>query len=120
MSQARAAVRGRRKPFNGVPARDVHMRMLGRACSACGKPALATLRVYAMLSDLRVDDLAAISVQHGGQVPVLDTKQGKAIRVSETFACPECLPTAERVAARAPSHYFVDVDRGPSSERCVL
>lgn len=108
----------RRKLFGGhATAEEVHQRALGQRCMACPAPALVTIRVFAPQSDLGVDQLAAISVQHDGMVPVVKTQSGAYVRVSTVYACKRCAPTAERAASKHPSAWFVEIDRGPGVDK---
>lgn len=40
-------------------------------------------------------------------------KPGWFIRLNVIYACPSCLPDAEKAAAKLPSWVYVDIDRGP-------
>lgn len=111
----------RRKLFGGKQtAEEVHTQALAKRCRACPAPAVTTIKVFAPQVDLRVDQLAAISAAHDGQVPVMNTKEGRFVRVSMVHACRQCTPAAERAATRHPSSWFVEFDRGPGVDRPLV
>lgn len=117
MSDKKPQVIHRKRLFNGRTAEEVHTEVTGQRCSGCGAPAPVAVRVYAPLGEVAVDYLAALSVQFDGSVPVVETKHGKFVRVAQAFACARCTPALERTAAKHPSSWFVDIDRGPGPER---
>lgn len=106
------------KTLDGYDVADIHRAVLNKRCTACGMPAETTLKLFAPLSELKADTLAFIAVQHdGARIPVVDTKSGKYVRVSVAYACSRCSPEAERVAAKHPSSWFVDIERAPREAR---
>ena len=114
----------RTKVFGGVAdgAERAHVAAMARRCSVCGiRRAAVALRLFAPRDALDTLQLAAIAAtsDEPGRLPILRTPHGLLIRVSESFACRQCQPAAERAAARAPSSWFCDIDRGPDPDRLV-
>lgn len=111
MSKARSA--GLLK--NKTPA-ELHWETLNFRCP-CGALACITVRLYAPVADLGVDTLAAIAVQHGGGVPVVDTENGKYVRMGESAACAAHKAVMEQQVAKHPSSWYAEFDRGPAAPR---
>ena len=56
---------------------------------------------------------------HGGQVPTIDFKHGKHVRVGCAYSCDICRPTLEKEAAKAPSWAVVEINDGPGKDRII-
>lgn len=92
----------------------------GRKCDAC-KVGVAAIRVrvfaeYKECLQRSPEFMLKLAAEHAGEVPVVDFKQGKYVRVSEAFACEHCRSELERQAAKAPSWCCVEIDRGPDEK----
>ena len=88
----------------------------GRRCDACGGASVVRILVFAEYREcLRrsPEFMLKLASEHDGQVPVVDFKQGKYVRVSCAYACANCRAEAERQAAKAPSWCCVEIDAGP-------
>jgi hypothetical protein len=91
----------------------------GKKCDACGGPAAARIRVFAEYKEClqrSPEFMLKLAANNGGEVPVVDFKTGKFIRVSEAFACANCRATLEKEAAKAPSWCCVEIDTGPKDK----
>lgn len=105
------------RSLGGEDPRDIHRAMLNKRCTACGMAAENTLKLFAPLVELSAPTIAFIGAQHEGRIPVVETKSGRYVRVSTAYACARCSPEAERVAAKHPSSWFVDIERAPQESR---
>ena len=88
----------------------------GRRCDKCGAPSAIRIRVFAEYKEVlqrSPEFVMKLAADHNGEVPVVDFKSGKFIRVSEAFACAGCKQEAQREAAKAPSWCCVEIDEGP-------
>lgn len=105
-----------------APAIENYAKALNKPCVVCKKPAVATIRVYACVSDLATNPELAHFVleQHGRKVPTIDTPQGQQVRVSQTNFCVACLPAGERAAAKGPSYLYVHIETVPKQEAKVF
>lgn len=104
--------RKRREPFGGLTPTEYYWRTLGHRC-LCGRLAGLSARMYTPLSECKVDFLAALSTQYDGQVPIVETREGRYVRTGESHACHLHASKLEKEAAKHPSSWFVDFDRGP-------
>jgi len=89
----------------------------GRGCTKCGQPAAIRVRIFAEVAEISKRSpqfLMQLAAENSGEVPVVDFKYGKFVRVSEVFGCSHCRAGLEREAAGAPSWCLVELDRGPS------
>ena len=111
----------RRKLFDGkMTAKQVHMALLAQACKGCAAPAVVTIRTFVPLGEVPPILLIGLAQQNGGDVPGAETKFGKYVRVSTVYVCERCAPTAEKVAAKHKSSWFVEIDRGPGDEKIQI
>jgi len=110
-----------KKLFKGRAADEIHRRLMGGKC-LCGQPAAIMIRVFAPLVEmLQTSAQFVMRLQaEYGSLPVVDFKTGKFLRVSQVFACDHCKTGAEREAAKAPSHWCVEIDRGPGPEKTIV
>lgn len=104
---------------------------VGKKCFACQTPGitkLATLVSYKDLVEKRPFVIRAIMAGKapGTQPPIIKTKYGPMICVSEVVACKGCTPEAERAAAqgereleRAGLTCTVEIRRGPGVDKIV-
>jgi len=116
-------INGVRKFMDGqTTPQEVHRALAwgGRKCDACRvSPAAIRVRVFAEYKEVlqrSPEFVLKLAADHNGEVPVVDFKQGKYIRVSEAFACAGCRTDLEREAAKAPSWCCVEIDRGPEDK----
>jgi glutaredoxin len=89
----------------------------GHRCDSggCGQPAAIRIRVFAPADEVMQrspEFLIQLAAKNEGQIPVVDFRQGKYIRISEVYACDHCKGDAERAAAKGPSWTCVEIDRG--------
>lgn len=88
----------------------------GRKCDKCGQPAAVRVRVFADAQEVMQRSpqfIMKLAAENNGQVPVVDFKQGKFIRVSQAYGCSGCRADLEHEAAKAPSWCCVEIDEGP-------
>lgn len=132
----RAVARGfRRKLFDGkTTAEEVHRRAVfgDRKCSGCRVATPSTIiRVFFPLDELIKRDGAGV-----GRALMENPEHFKSccldfigadgfsrepfVRVSTAYACPDCLPAAERAAAKLPSWAHVEINRGPGADKVVV
>jgi len=109
-----------RKPFEGTSAREVHQKLgIGLPCAACRRPGDVKALVYALLSDLKPEQLAAVRAmwakrrRFDGEMPTVELRGGPAVLLSETAACNGCKREFLRALAKGPSWLFVDVIEAP-------
>ena len=118
-------INGVKKFMDGMMSpQEVHRALAwgGRKCDACGGPAAERIRVFAEYKEVlqrSPEFVMKLAAEHNGEVPVVDFKSGKFIRVSKAFACANCKGEAERQAAKAPSWCCVEIDRGPDEKMQV-
>ena len=93
-----------------------HWTVAGKKCTMCGKNAVMTARVFAPLDGLPKEHLIVMGLNHpGGQVPVVDTKSGKYVRIGEAAACALHRSDLERESAKHKDTWFVEFDYGPDA-----
>lgn len=125
-SKRRAEIRHFRKLFGGTKtAEQVHQEIAlkDKKCQACGRQAAVRCRFFASVVDLHHQSpqfLLKLAQEHSGQVPVIETRYGKMIRISDAYSCSGCRPTLEKEAAKAPSWVLVDFDFGPGPDKPVV
>lgn len=113
----------RTRLFGGRPAAEVYAETAwpGAKCTGCGGPPALRVQLFVGLQDmeagLRTKVLYEIAFK---RIHTLRTKRGLSIRWSEAYACRLCAPALERVAARAPSYFLVDLERGPGPETPIV
>ena len=96
-----------------------------KKCAGCGRPAAIRIRVLADLKELTKQQpqfVAAIAASNpaGPFVPVVPTKYGPMVMLSDIGACDLCRKTAEVTAAQSPSWCIIDIDRGPNERNKVV
>lgn len=94
----------------------------GAACASCKGPPAARFTVYVLWDDAVRRDPTLLLMDEGALAAItVRLKQGRAIRISNAYACERCRPAAERyVAKNAPSYAFVDIDAGPEPTNRVV
>jgi len=109
-----------RKPFEGTSAREVHQKLgIGLPCAACRRPGDVKALVYALLSDLKPEQLAAVRAmwakrrRFDGEMPTVELRGGPAVLLSETAACNGCKREFLRALAKGPSWLFCDLIEAP-------
>lgn len=94
----------------------------GAMCAACKGPPAVRFTVYVPWDDAVRKDPSLLLMDEGALAAItVRLKQGKAIRISNAYACERCRPAAERyVARKAPSYAFVDIDAGPEQTNRIV
>ena len=131
----RAVERGyRRKLFDGkTTAQELHNNTLFRdkVCAGCGARPTTVFRVFFPL-----DELVKRDGENVGRSLLQDPEHFKScclefvgadgvtrepfVRVSTAYSCAQCLPAAEREAAKLPSWAHVEINRGPAADKIVV
>lgn len=117
-----------RKLFGGrMTAMDVHRKYAwhGARCQACHGPPDIRINSYLPLVEYRrrVTEIGALLFGKGNptQEPATyPTIYGPMVPVSVIYACGAHKQAAETAAARAPSYYLVEIDRGPGEDKVVV
>ena len=114
----------RSKLFQGRrSAEEIHAKFgFGKGCLLCGQPGVIRIRVLIQHDELvrRAPDIAAAiaaSNPDGPFIPTFATSYGPMVRVSETIVCRFHRREVELAAAKGPSWAFIEIDRGPGSDR---
>lgn len=123
--EKKPAVLHRSKLFNGQSAEDVHRSHFpGNARCKCGsRQVVVQARSFIPVADLIRDNpqlAMQLAAQNMGQLPVVDFRHGKHVRIGSVFACRDCKTDLERALARAPSYVVVEIDRGPGPDAPVV
>jgi hypothetical protein len=58
----------------------------------------------------------ALSFDDPTKVPVIPTKYGAMVLISDAYACDHCKKDLEKAAAKHPSWCIVEIDRGPKDK----
>lgn len=89
----------------------------GGRCTACqSREPIIRIRSYREEADLIDNDpalAAVLAAANGGPLPQYHTTFGTYVPVSAVFACGGCRAELEKAAAHVPSHWIVEIDRGP-------
>ena len=110
------------KLFGGTTtAEQLHVDVLAKPCSTCGKPASITYKSFAPLDYVLSNPQFSMQLaqQHEGSLPVVDTKFGKFVRTGMSYACKGCERDSDKAAAKHPSWCFVEIDRGPGVDKVL-
>jgi hypothetical protein len=99
---------------------ELHARLafpLNSKCHYCGKPPTAKLTSFAEEDEMLKRD-PALRVHKTAEPARYSQmrakfKPGWFLRINTVYSCRDCLPSAEKAAAKLPSWIFVDIDRGP-------
>jgi len=130
----KAQVIHKHKMFGGEgTAEEIHAKYgypRGAKCCGCGKhPGVGgiTVRSFIALSDLKSGDPKGWMVyqmmgdeKRAGITVLMKGSKGEPVpyvRVMTVYACKTCRPAAESAAAKAPSYYIVDINRGPGPDK---
>lgn len=110
------------KLFGGrETAQDVFVKALKRPCSACKRPAVMVVNTHAPQTGFSAEQLAVLIAMWGGNLPqTIPTVHGDYINISRVYACKACSRELKRAAAKSPSHWMVDIDDGPGSDKLVI
>lgn len=118
----------RTKLFGGeLTAAEVHSKHSfppGARCTGCNTHKLMTrIIVLCPLDELKkrdplMGDLMMVDPEKFNAL-LVPTIHGPHIRLSTVYACEQCTPAAEKVAAKAPSWMIIDIHRGPKADRFV-
>ena len=125
--QRRGEVIHRRRFFNGrMTAQEVHARWgIRQPCFSCGKMPVIMIRSL-MLHDefVKADPLLAAEIARtnptGPFIPTFPTTYGPMVVVSRVTACSIHQREAEKAAAKAPSGFLIEIDRGPGADNPVV
>ncbi len=110
------------KKFMGgrMSPRELHAKLAfpaGSKCHYCGKPPIAKLTSFAEEDEMlkRDPNLKIHKMTEPNRYAQMRAKfkPGWFLRINTVYSCPDCLPGAEKAAAKLPSWIFVDIDRGP-------
>ena len=123
MTKAKPAKRVKKFMYGVISPNELHRALaFGGARCLCGQPAAISIKVFGEYKELLArspEFIMKLAADNDGNVPVVEFKTGKYIRVSHTFACAQCAATAEREAAKGPSWFCVEIDRGPEATNPV-
>ena len=104
---------------NMTPAR-MHQRLAwGDArCPKCRKLAVIRAITYCPTADLQKSEegvslMLRLARDNNGNVPIIETKYGKYIKLGEYFACGDCRKSMMQKLAKAPSWILVDWEELP-------
>lgn len=127
----RAETIHRKKLFGGrETAMEVHRAGAwgNRPCTTCGGPPILRIVVLCPVMDyiLKVHPviIEMRKAANDGILPMMPSKFGPLIRMTNVYACSNCARSAEAAAARPPAGWrdslIVDIDRGPEVERTMV
>lgn len=117
------------KFMNGrMTPQEVHRKLtyFGKTCTGCGSKKVALrIKAFAPIEWLERSSqggafLLMLAAQHGGRIPVAEFIYGPFVRISDVYACDNCKRHAEKAAAKHPSSWIIEFDRGPSAEKKVI
>jgi len=94
----------------------------GGSCDKCGGLPVVRVRVFAEFAECNrrsPEFVIKLAMENDGRLPVVDFKQGKYIRISQSYACEHCKQELIKEAAKAPSWACVEVDEGPDPKNRV-
>ena len=121
--QRRAAKNIHIEKFMGgrMTPRDVHAQLafpFGSKCKYCSNPPAAKLTSFAEEAEMlkRDPNLKIHAKTEPDKYSQMRVKfqPGWFLRINCVYACRNCLPGAEKAAAKLPSWVYVDIDRGPA------
>lgn len=125
--QRRAEIIHRTKLFGGkMTAQEVHGRWgIKIPCFACGKMPVILIRSMIHHDEfVKRDEQLAVAIASsnpaGPFIPTIPTTYGPMVMVSRVSACKEHQREAERAAAKSPSWYLVEIDRGPGADKAQI
>jgi hypothetical protein len=131
-AQRRAEVIHRRKLFDGqMTAEEAHQQFAlppGAKCLGCNARPMTTFRTFIELSELRKQDELFVLMEtldrarlHSMTVFFKDSSGNPVpyVKMNTVYACKSCTPAAEKMAAKGPSWYVVEIDRGPGADKIV-
>jgi hypothetical protein len=131
-AKKRAEVRHLRKLFGGkMTAEEVHRAVaLPNMKCPCGIQASGRAITFAPLSDLSSKDplrLRWLAEQNGGQLPIVEFRQGKTddsrakfVKLGSVYCCDICKPAMEKALAKLPSWVMVHFDYGPEKDKIIV
>jgi len=100
--------------------KELHAKLafpLNAKCHYCEKRPIAKLTSFAEEDEMlrRDPNLKIHKAAEPDKYAQMRTKfkPGWFLKINCVYACPDCLPSAEKAAARLPSWVYVDIDRGP-------
>jgi len=110
--------------FDGKSAKQVWAEnvLMGQKCP-CGLDATVSCKIFWPLDECLKrgpELLATVAAMHGGQVPTIDFKHGKHVRVGMAVSCDICRSTLEKEAAKAPSWAVVEISDGPAADKVQI
>jgi hypothetical protein len=134
MSKQRAPIIHKHQMFAGEgTAEEIHARYgfpRGAKCMGCKRhPGVGgiAIRSFVSVSDLKTGDPEGYMVylmmgeeKRAGVTVLMKGSSGEPVpyvRVMTVYACKTCRPAAESAAAKAPSYYITDINRGPGPDK---
>lgn len=115
----------RTKLFGGrFTAEEVHQKLAwnGAKCP-CGAPAAIRINSFIPIQDYRtrLTEFGKLAMgKRANNPPRYKTIWGDFVPVAFVYACKGCQKIAEIAAARAPSYYHVEIDRGPGQDKTIV
>jgi hypothetical protein len=117
----------RTKLFKGIAtAEEVHAQHgFRQRCMACGGPPVIQIKTFVQLMELIVKQprLAAEIARRnpdGPFIPSIPSKLGNLVLVAKVAACKFHQKELEKQAAKAPSYFIVEIDRGPGADKPIV
>jgi hypothetical protein len=120
-----------RKKFAGgkYTPQEVHAHLAFPPDARCVCGARPTIRAITMceLAEARKRDDVAQALDQNPMdlvhlIVMLKDSEGKPVpyvRMGKVYACKACGPTLERSLAQAPSHWVVEINRGPEEDKII-
>lgn len=125
-------MRHTRKLFGGrMTAEEVHQKYAfppGAKCNACGRRPLTRVITMMEMAEARKNPMVEAMMAMGpeafmSQVVAIKGSDGKPqpyLRTGVAYACKGCTPALEKIAAKAPSHCIVEINRGPGEDKPLI
>jgi hypothetical protein len=133
--ERRAEIIHKSKIFGGQTAEEVHQQYAfppGARCFGakfgCSRRPVTTFRTFIELSELRKQDEAFVLLEKLNPQELYkslvwfkgsDGSPVAYMKMQTTYACKDCTREGERAAAKGPSWYVVEIDRGPGTDKIV-
>jgi len=105
--------------------KEMHIAAMNKKCEQCGAPASLRIRVLVRLEELiekspeYVAQIMATNPDGTCTVPIIPTKYGAMVKVSDIGACDRCRTAAEQAAARCPDWCLVEISAPPEDRNPV-
>lgn len=121
-----------RKKFMGgrYTPQEVHAALafpLDAKCQGCGRrPTIRAITMCELSEAKKRPDVAAILAQDPvsliQRTVMLKGSDGQGIpylRMGLAYSCESCAPTMEKELAKAPSHWVIEINRGPGEDKII-